>query len=716
MSLTNFEFKASYNKAENDIAEEFYLPCMRSSVLYDRISGYFGSSIYIIAWSALKEFIQNDGKMRLVCSPFLSDLDQAALDEGYTARNSQLLADSIREEVDALFESPTLSAPAKLLAYLVSEGIIDVKIAVPGEHSDADARRMFHDKVGVFSDTLGYSVGFRGSMNETFKGLSSDGNIESIDVFPSWADERDKTRVDNAQDFFNRLWHNTVAGIVVYPFPTAMKEVLRNKAKGADWEQLLDEIKIIEKTSSKWKPDKRIGGKIPRPHQTNALEAWVQNGRRGIFEHATGSGKTFTAICAIRDAMDRQETVLVLVPSRDLLIQWYKEIRENIGDIPIFYMLCGDGNVGWRKFGALHSWTSTGRKQNRIIISTMDTASSPDFIQNVSGGSHLFLVADEVHRLGSPQRRQILHLETGARLGLSATPYRYGDPLGTQILFDYFGGIIPPPFTLEDAIKSDVLTRYFYHPQKLSLTASEQEQWNEITDDIRKLIARSGKRGQGPASTTADPRAQNSIDPRLKMLLINRARIVKNAVGKVPLAIQTLRNHYQNGHKWIVYCDNINQLKDVLHGSLAAGFDAYEYYAEMEGDRAMTLSYFESNGGVLVSIKCLDEGVDIPSTTHALILASSQNPREFIQRRGRILRKSPGKHFAHLFDAITMPVIAEDEDDKSLSIISAELSRAIKFGLGAENPACITDLKNIAIDFQIDFNSINEEGLEDDDE
>lgn len=136
----------------------------------------------------------------------------------------------------------------------------------------------------------------------------------------------------------------------------------------------------------------------------------------------------------------------------------------------------------------------------------------------------------------------------------------------------------------------------------------------------------------------------------------------------------------------------------------------------MEGDRERTLSYFESNGGILVSIKCLDEGVDIPSATHALILASSQNPREFIQRRGRILRKYPGKHFAYLYDAITMPVIPEDENDKRLSIISAELSRAIQFGIGAENPACITDLKNIAVDFQIDINALCEGGFEDADE
>lgn len=714
MSLKDFEFSASYNKAENDIAEEFYLPCMRSSVAYDRISGYFGSTIYIIAWNALKEFIQNGGRMRLVCSPLISDIDEAALSEGYSARNNQILAESIKKEVESLFDSPSLSVPARLLAYLVSENIIDVKLAVPGEQSSADAKRMFHDKVGVFKDTLGNAVGFRGSMNETFKGLSPDGNIESIDVFPNWFDTRDKARVNNAQTFFERLWKNTVAGVAVHSFPLAAREILREKAQGTNWEHLLDEIKVIEKTSSKWKPNKTSVGKTPRLHQTNALEAWAKNCRRGILEHSTGSGKTFTAMCAIRDALERHETALVIVPSRDLLAQWYEELQETFVDIKVLYILCGDGNKGWRSAGALRAWTDNSGNQNRIILATMDTASSSDFIRNVTQGPHLMMVADEVHRLGSQQRRQLLMIETGPRLGLSATPYRYGDPTGTKALLDYFGGIIPPPFTLEDAIKSDVLTRYFYHPQKLSLTDTEQHYWNEITDKIRQFIARTENSKKVSKISTSNSNMQELTNPSLKRLLINRARIIKNAQRKVQLAIDTLKEHYKAGQKWLVYCDNKVQLKAVLCDAMAAGFDVYEYYADMKGDREMTLSYFESNGGVLISIRCLDEGVDIPSATHALILASSQNPREFIQRRGRILRKSPGKHFAHLYDAITMPVIDQSEDDKSLSIISAELSRAIHFGLGAENPSCIADLKNIAVDFHIDFNSINEGGFEDD--
>lgn len=609
--------------------------------------------------------------------------------------------------MQALFENPYLTAPAKLLAYMISQEIIDIKIAIPSGDESPNANRLFHDKVGIFTDSAGNKVGFRGSMNETFKGLSSDGNIESIDVFPNWLDSRDAERVANAACFFEKLWAATVPGITVYNFPDTPKEILRAKSQDVNWQELLDEIKVVVSKSHKWKPNSQADGRIPRPHQVDALETWVKNGRRGIFEHATGSGKTFTSMCAIHDAFKRNEVVMVLVPSRDLLKQWERELRETLIDDKVYYLLCGNNNNEWKKSGSLSSWTSDGGSTHRIILATMDTACSDEFVKNVSQGEHIFLVADEVHRLGSIHRRNALSIKTGARLGLSATPRRYGDPEGTAAIFDYFGGIVPPPYTLDDAIKGDVLTKYYYNPLTITLSPQEQEGWNNITKQISQLVARLNGNCSADSSTFSNT--------RLKQLLINRARIVKNASGKVKLAIDLLQKEYVNGQSWIIYCDNIVQLKSVLDNAIEAGFDAYEYYADMEGDRDETLRYFSKNGGVLVSIKCLDEGVDIPSTTHALILASSQNPREFIQRRGRILRKAPGKLFAHLYDAITVPVVEDDETSKTMSIIIGELSRAIQFGLGAENPACVTDLKNIAVDFQIDYKSLQDIGMEDDD-
>ena len=146
------------------------------------------------------------------------------------------------------------------------------------------------------------------------------------------------------------------------------------------------------------------------------------------------------------------------------------------------------------------------------------------------------------------------------------------------------------------------------------------------------------------------------------------------------------------------------------------GLDAYEYYADMPGDRDVTLKYFESHGGILVSIRCLDEGVDIPSTTHALIIASSKNPREFIQRRGRVLRLSEGKAFSHIYDAVILPNGRVDRGDKSQNIVINELARAIQFGAWAENPSCITDMKVIALDYGVNYLDYIAEGDEDDEE
>ena len=707
MNLRDHEFHPDYNKTDNDIAEDFYLPAMRTSCKYDRISGYFGSTVYIIAWGALQQFVNNGGKIRIICSPVISDADKEAMAEGYSAQNDKIIQTSMAKELKDLFSNADLEKPARVLACLVAEDILDIRIAVPESGMEPDLERLFHDKVGIFTDSDGNSVGFRGSMNETYQGLSEDGNLESIDVFPSWEDKRDSFRVMNAIRYFERLWNGTEPSVLIYHFPEALKRNLISKSNGYDWHTLVNEISTTISLNKRWSPDKHYSARTPRPHQVQALENWVKNGRRGIFKHATGSGKTFTAICAIRDALDRKKRVLVLVPSRILLYQWQKEINESINDIDVHFMLCGDGNNLWKKDHALQRWTGPG-ELNCVVISIMGTACTDAFLSQVSG-KDLLLIADEVHQTGSPERRKILTIDSDERLGLSATPERYGDPEGTQAIFDYFGGIVPPEFTLEDAVKSGVLTPYFYYPTPVHLSPKEQENWNDLTVIINRMIAASGKENDSVASIIRN----NTV---LKQKLIKRARIVKKAEAKVPLALDVIRKNYKNGQRWIIYCEDKNQLSDVLLTLLTNGYDAYEYYSDMEGDRQQTLAYFAKFGGVLVSIKCLDEGVDIPSVTHALILASSKNPREFIQRRGRILRRYPGKACSFLYDAVVVPETTMDEHDRSISILRSEFARAIQFGKWAVNPTCISQLDTIAIDCGIDYTEFEGEGLEDDDE
>ena len=708
MELQKHNFRPDYNKSEHNIADDFYLPAMRSSCQYDRISGYFGSTIYILAWSALQEFIVNGGKIRIICSPVISDTDKDAMTEGYSAINDIILKESLSKELNELFALDNLSKPARVLACLVAEGIIDVKIAVPKSGMEPDLERLFHDKVGIFIDSRGSAVGFRGSMNETFQGLSDCGNLESIDVFPSWADVRDAQRVQSATSYFNRLWNKSEPHVLVYDFPDTVRKSLIDKSNGYDWKTLVKEISTSISLAKKWAPNKKNASKSPRKHQLTALENWVSNGRHGILEHATGSGKTFTAICAIRDALDRDKSVLVLVPSKELLRQWKTEIEDNIKDIPVRYLMCGDGFNSWKTNNTLQLWTRPSDTQKKITIAIMDTACGDHFIRNVVDGSHLLLVTDEVHRIGSPARRNILKINAGERLGLSATPIRYGDPEGTAAIFEYFGGVVPPVFSLEDAIKSNVLTKYYYHPLQVHLTPEEQDEWKSISKEISRLIAIEKRSGESISTIIAS-------NPRIQMKLLSRARIVKQAANKIPLALEIIKKYYKDEQRWIIYCDNQRQLGDILSLLLDNGFNAYEYHSDMDGDRNETLSYFGKYGGILVSIRCLDEGVDIPSTTHALILASSKNPREFIQRRGRILRRYPEKYFAQLYDAIIMPEISfDDEEDASNSIVMAELSRAIQFGEWAENPSCVSDLRIIARRYGINYQDIKDGGIEDD--
>ncbi len=706
MSLKSFDFRSSYNKIDHRIAEEFYIPCMQNSIRYDRVTGYFSSSVYVITWDALREFISKGGRIRIICSPFLSDEDIEAVDRGNIAKRDEIIQRSLQEELQYMLSKDYLLKPSKLLACLISNGIVSVRIAFPSETSHPAVKQLFHDKVGVFYDADGNCVGFRGSLNETYNGLSNDGNIESIDVFQSWDGGKEQIRSQEAAAFFERVWNGETETKLLMELPQTIKETIKEISKNEEWTSLLDGVQDDLARAQKWLPKVEGGsGRKLRDHQFAALEGWKNNGYRGIFEHATGSGKTFTAICAIHDGLIRKKSVIVLVPSVGLLEQWEKELKSGISDLNINYLICGTGHTVWKKEGMLAAWTAPETGRYSVVLSTMDTASSSSFIRQINQGEHLLVVADEVHRIGSDKRSAFLSVEAGDRLGLSATPIRYGDPEGTKAIMTYFGGIVQPVYSLKDAIRDGVLTKYFYYPVSMHLSDYEQECWNDLTRKINKLYAQLITKDQDHRRCLSDP--------KIKKLLLQRARIVKNASAKVSLAAQIVSKHYKKGQKWIVYCDNKVQLSAVLKELTDLKLDAYEYHSEMLGDRGETLDYFAAFGGILVSIRCLDEGIDIPSTTHALILASSKNPREFIQRRGRILRKAEGKFFSYLYDVVVTPNGELEDDLRSVSIIKSELSRAIQFGEWAENPSCIAELKNIAIDYNIDVEETMNEGEED---
>jgi superfamily II DNA or RNA helicase len=315
------------------------------------------------------------------------------------------------------------------------------------------------------------------------------------------------------------------------------------------------------------------------------------------------------------------------------------------------------------------------------------------------------MVADEVHQLGSVFNSRAMSIESGSRLGLSATPSRYGDPAGTQQLVDYFGAVLQPPFTLNDAIAAGRLVEYEYYPKPVTLTAEEAQEWSDQTSRIRLEIARQGEDASG----------RKPLTERAKLLLIQRSRIAKKAFNKVALARQVLGQAYERGSSWLVYCEDAEQLREVMQELASIGLDPVEYHSAMAGDRAATLNWFKEVGGVLVSIKCLDEGVDIPAVSHALILASSQNPRQFIQRRGRVLRAAPGKATAVIYDAIVVPAPIEDEPDQA-AIWRGELSRALEFARSAMNRSAGAELREIAIRRGLPIDEVIDTGLEEEGE
>lgn len=695
MSLALLALRPEYSKGDDDIAADFYLPCMSAATGYDRVTGYFSSSVYVLAWPAMRSFVSRGGRIRIVCSPVMSARDIEGLQQASDAHNDEALASMLASELQAMLAEPGLRRASQGLACLVVAGVVEIRLAVLEAGAPATARRMFHDKVGVFRDDAGDAVGFRGSMNETFLGLAPDGNLESIDVFPSWIGGRDGERADKALSRFQDLWADRIVGVKVSPLPRRIRDLLVEASSDSDWELIADEF--AGATHDEAAPPggtRTVGGRKLLAHQDLLLTNWIDSGRRGIAEAATGAGKTTIGIAATRDGVDHDLGVLVLVPSALLLDQWEAEMRQLLPDVRLLRF--GDGDRSWTRPGVLRRLGAPVIGERRAAIATMQTAAQPEFLQLLGSAERLMVIADEAHRLGSPAFGRVMSLNPAARLGLSATPHRFGDPEGTDRLLNWFGGILDPRYSLADALRDKVLTPYSYHPHHVELSEDEQKSWAELSVLIGRRAAAAAKDVSG--------------DETLKRLLIRRARIAKSAVAKTGLAARLLSEEFRHGQRWLVYCDSQQQVSQVRDALAAIGIASLEYHANMAGDRHATMADFEVNGGVIVAIRCLDEGVDLPAVTHALVLASSRNPREFIQRRGRVLRRHRGKLMAHIHDALITPPSGHDTSDK---LLIAELGRAVEFARGAANPECLVDLETLCAHCGIDPIAVRDLGDED---
>ena len=662
MRLSDLELQGFYSSSSSHLIDDFYVPVLNRATRYDRAVGYFSSAIFVIIESAVSGFVSRGGKIRLICSPHLSEEDAEAIAEPITEEE---ISGALETELNTWDASVGSRAPSSLLRRLIARGAIEMKIAVTWNR-----RGIFHAKIGIFEDLDGNAVAFSGSVNETASGWSIYLNHEQIEVFSSWL-PKDVDRVRRLKLEFDEYWNGLARNLKMLP-ASRLKEVFEPRPEDLEEEEALRQFANMRAFR---RPSIELKG-VSKPkdlqdHQKLALENWSAQGRRGIIAFVTGGGKTVTAISAIREWLKMGKPVLVLVPSDLLHRQWEEEMRSELAAEQIDLVRVGAGTP-------LKVWSSTLRnalefhenETRTVILSTYDSARHKIFSDLLRGvQSDLLVVADEVHRIGATKNQKLIeNIDASARLGLSATPERYGDPAGTQKIANYFGATVEPKFSIQDAITAGRLVPYQYWIHEVSLDPIEEEEFEKLTQMIRRQAAISERDGQRSKSLDA--------------LLRRRARIVKESSAKATLACQIIRRDYRGSGHWLVYCNSRNQM-DIVQAELRKEkVDCLQYHSALAKPRHETIEYFMREGGILLAIKCLDEGIDIPVLDTAIILASTTNPREYIQRRGRILRWSPHKHAATLHD-----VVVERED--GTVALKSDLGRSLEIASGAENSELI---------------------------
>lgn len=648
--LRDVPFRENYSSSGSSLLNEFYIPALSNSLRYDRATGYFSSAILVLAAAAFSEFVNSGGKIRLLTSPHLSAQDAEAVVSLKSSEQPTPIEVAAASLAALARGTPTEAKAVSCLRALIDSGALELRFVTAGQSG------LFHDKVGIFVDEDGNRVSFIGSANETGAAWSGFANHEQIEVFRSWTGDSDDQRCTRHEDQFDETWEGLRRGLTVTRSEDAaaiVREIVPSEP--------LDEIvQALREAVNKEVLQPEV---IPlRDYQAEVLESWEAAGHRGIVAFATGGGKTRTALEAIRRWTASGRPALVLVPSELLHHQWESEIEELLPNAQMLLAGAGHAREGWvRRLGDYtRNQPELGQ---RITLSTFATAATPTFLDLLRHGEHLLVVADEVHGIGAPDTRRILNdVTAGGALGLSATPERFGDPDGTAAISEYFSAKLDPAFTLRDALDSRVLVPYDYEFKTCSLSDDEMERWRALSLRIAQEIARNDGR----------------LSEAALHWLRQRARILKRASAKALIAREVISTHFEPGDRWLVYCSDTEHLGEVRASLEGLGIDLLEYHSQDSGDHDATLGYFTNRGGVLLAIKCLDEGIDIPLINRALILASSTNPREYIQRRGRVLRRTPGKFSSRLFDVIVT-------DDDGFALTPSEVVRAMEFAGDARN-------------------------------
>jgi superfamily II DNA or RNA helicase len=669
MSLTQLHLPEVMNTSYYVLSKDFFIPVLKHSIRYDRGVGFFTSGWIKATAQGLVSFIESGGVARWITSPMLNEQDAKALAKGVAAWEDEKIFELLVSEVDNLtevIERDLLLA----LAWMVADQRLVFKIAIPTEKL---AGGDFHDKFGIFTDKEGNKLSFNGSYNDTARGEL---NYESIKIFKSWQPYLG-TFVEDDATRFNDLWHGRDPNLRIYDLPASIKrKIIKYREFGERPYDLPPVAEIYDPVQ------KQI--LMLRPYQDVAVQKWIASDFKGIFEMATGTGKTITSLFCVKEFFSREPygVVVILCPLIHLVTQW----KEEVDKFNIDSVLCFGSSKDWipelqTKIQSIElaETLKAGEQKNLALICTNATFFSDKFLKVLASTKlNKMILADEVHNIGTEFALSKLPSDIVFRLALSATPERFGDQEGTERLFVYFGGVICT-LDLHDAIfKLNVLSHYVYEIHEVQLTEKEFKEYRELTRRIAQLI-------------TSD--FDNESSPQLSRLLLERANLLNRAAGKVKLLRELLAQN-SNIKKTLFYCapgqiDEVNQLLTKELNIISHRIT----YREDRKKRAEIIKNFENdNYQALTAIRCLDEGVDIPVVECAFILASSSNPREFIQRRGRILRKAEGKKIARIVDIMARPPEAsvrheftEAEMRIEKSILSKELRRIHYFASCADN-------------------------------
>lgn len=676
MSFTELYLESTYESglSGTDVVAEFYVPVLEKSYRYDRVAGYFSSRVFATAAKGIAGFVRNGGKMRLVTSHAFTPNDVGTFQNHFDLENlSNALIDEFVEsfnQLGSLQDTIALNHVAAM-CWMLREGNLEIKVVIP-DSADLSALSpqdidKFHPKFGVFYDDEGNTIAFSGSVNETEGAWKR--NIENFDVYQSWIPGREDY-INPKLGQFEKYWSNGLTGKwKTIDLPDAVKNKIVQEYAPIDFPEDLEQ-------------ESRRESRPLRNYQEAALKAWVEAGMVGILEMATGTGKTRTAKACLGVALSKGSLLtVVVVPYQHIGEQWMKELNE-------FNPIYITGN--WRQvFTEACLDVTMGRRDSLTVIVVKNTAGKLEFVDIVNDSSKEFdnvlLIGDEVHWLGAIAFQPALISAANLRLGLSATPRRYFDESGTDVLLRYFNETVyeltlKQALELRDESGNQILCPYDYNPIIVGLNSVEQDSYREFTKKIMKLKG---------LDSTADLEAQ------IQNLYIQRANIAKSAESKIPALRELLSTFNRKITQTLIYCADFNQLRKAATILNELGIQAQQITGEEDASASKHFNFISerehiiqnfANGhlDVLLAIQCLDEGVDIPSAQIGIILASSGNEKEFIQRRGRLMRPFEGKTKAEIYDFCVLP---ENPDDPlaDLGLVEVELRRIETFAEDAQN-------------------------------